>query len=119
MPGWKRTGSSPSEIIRHARVIIAAIGIPDRGIGIADDVAVVDQRRLAVGIGRERDIGMRSRMDVEDVVAADRQLQAFGDVVPGFQVRETDIRLAGVVIGQPAIRRRQIVLRPLISFPHR
>ena len=69
----------------------------------------------AVG-GRKGD-GIRA--DVEDIVAADSQLNVVGEVVPHFRIRQTD---AGLVEGNEfaaGIGAGVAVLRSPIGFAHR
>src|SRR6185312_4052948 len=66
-----------SEIEGEASISISPIGIPNGIVGITDNIAVVDERGLTIH-RRERHKGVGARMDIEDIVSADGELQALG-----------------------------------------
>ena len=104
------------EVVGDAAVIIATIRIEGRPSGRVEDQAAIrriDARAGTIGI---QQVGHPARTDVEDVVAADRELQGFGNVVPGFQIGEGNSRLIVLNIRRIAGRGGDVVLRTIISF---
>ena len=109
------------EVERDAAVVVAAVRIVGRTDIIAVDVgAGIDQlrgaRRGAGRIGHER---RRVGADIEEVVAADRELQLIGEVVPCFEIRDADGSLVLREERRAAIRRAETMDRTVIGLPER
>ena len=76
------------EVEDNTAGVEAAIRIERLGDRLIDDNAAIGQSALAQQRARHEVVPVRS--DIEDVVGADRELEAFGDIVPQFQIRQAD-----------------------------
>ena len=137
--GWlygMQTALQVLELERDTAIVEAAIRRPGRTEGRSVDVTIATRLGFVVGLVRTRNaaaadqedaaagaacrrIRDRIRTDVEQIVAADRELEGIGDVIAEFPVQQADTGLVEGNFLTAGVRADVAVLRPVIALAQR